>query len=428
MKFTASIVYLPDIRTYSGWTSSIIIRNNSAASAQIQVNYYNMAGGHVALSSGTIPSNGLITGVPPYGFFGTAVVVASQDVSVLVKDQRVDGITIYNGIKASGGALGWEQAGTNLYAPVIKNNFYGRSSELVVFNAGNATAQVNVTYYRKDWGWYMGTDTVFIAPHARHTFTSGAYCAAGNSYYCAAVIDSVNVQPLAVTVRESNVGGSAPTTHNVFAAASPTNYVPLVKNSYYGQTSGLGVYNTSNATTYATVTYYDSQDNDVYVVGRSIDAHAAWCFNAPDGLPTNFIGSAVVSANQPLVTAMYESGSGYYKATDAFLGGGTTLYVTLLDTRPGYGSGIAVQNVGDREATYMVYYTDGGGGNQGNRGPYFLDVGETLILSNKNGGIPTDFQGSGRIVATNGVPLAATVNYSAPGSGDTYATYSASQP
>ncbi|MBN2005532.1 MAG: M23 family metallopeptidase [Anaerolineae bacterium] len=427
LKFTAGIVYLPDLRIWGGATSTIIIHNPQAGAAQVQINYYNSSG-RVAYATATLPGYGRTALLPPANFVGSAVAVANQDIAVVVQTMQGSELTLYNGIEAGGGALGWEQAGVTLYAPIVKNNYYGRSATLEVLNAGHAAAQVSVRYYRHDTGSFLGSATATLAPHVRSSFTSAAYCAAGNSYYCTAVISNDNGQPLAAVVRESGAGDSSPTVHDVFAAAGVANYVPLVKNSYYGQTTGLGIHNPGAAAAAATLTYYDSQSAATYTFQYTIAPHATWTSYAPAGLPANFVGSAVVNAPQPLVTVLYEAGAGYNKATNAFLGGGPLLSAPLVNTTSGYASGLSVQNVGGGAATFTVAYYDGNGALQGTRGPYALAAGDTQILYTGNSGIPANFNGSARIVATNGVPLAATVNYVIPGTGDTHATYSAGQP
>ncbi|MDY7079793.1 MAG: peptidoglycan DD-metalloendopeptidase family protein, partial [Chloroflexota bacterium] len=93
IKFSAIIVYLPDVKNRDNWTFSIIIRNNSTSSAQVGINYYDSSGGLVSYQTTTIAANGFKTKTPPSDFSGSAVVVGDQDVAVVV--EQLKGTTRY---------------------------------------------------------------------------------------------------------------------------------------------------------------------------------------------------------------------------------------------------------------------------------------------------------------------------------------------
>jgi murein DD-endopeptidase MepM/ murein hydrolase activator NlpD len=126
IKFSASIVYLLDVRNAGGWTSSIVIRNNNTSSAQMGINYYNTSGGLVSYQTTTIAGNGSTTKTPPSGFSGSAVVVASQDVSVVVENSGGGRYNNYNGVASGGLDPGWGQIGTTIAVPLAKYNFGGK--------------------------------------------------------------------------------------------------------------------------------------------------------------------------------------------------------------------------------------------------------------------------------------------------------------
>jgi hypothetical protein len=127
MKFSASIVHLPYVKNKDGWVSSITVRNNSASTAHFAIDYYNSSGGLVTLTTAAIWGNATATLTPPAGYDGSAVVVSSKDIAVTVREEQNGELDVYTGILAQGGSLGWEQVGTTLYAPIIKNNYNGRS-------------------------------------------------------------------------------------------------------------------------------------------------------------------------------------------------------------------------------------------------------------------------------------------------------------
>ena len=425
MKFSADIVYLPHVKNSDGRTTPIVIRNNSASSAYIAITYHNNRGGRVEDDTATILVNGSESITPPSGFSGSAVVVASEDVSVVVRDERYDEISIYNGISASGGSPGWEQVGTTLYAPVVKHNLGGRYSRIRVLNAGGSSTTVYAYFYEHDTGAYKGYLHVSdLAPDARHTFDAADKCPA--SSYCSVRLWSSDGQPLAAMVIENDGSGGARSMHNAFAAAATTNYVPLYKNQYYGQTGGIAVMNTSSSAADVAITYYDANSANTYTRNDTIQPWAVEVFMGVT--PAGFVGSAVIVAGQPVVSALYESGGERYKATDTFLAGSETLYAPELDTTGQEASGVSIQNAGASAATVTVHYYHGNGASAGTRGPYTMAVGEVRILNNFNGGVPTNLDGSAWIESTNGIPVAAVVHRAGPGSGDTQATYNGSAP
>jgi hypothetical protein len=420
------LVFLPDVRNSPGdWTWSIVVRNNSASdTAYVAVTYFDNSGGIVDDDTATIPANGSEVIAPPLGV-RSAVVVASRNVSVVARNTHSGALSIYNGIRASGGSPGWEQVGTTLYVPVAKNDWYDRYSKIRVLNAGSANTTVYAYFYERDTGDYEGYLRVLnLAPNARHTFQAQDKCPGEN--YCSVRLWSSDGQPLAAVVHEYASGNSNPTTHNVFAAAATTNYAPLYKNQYYGQTGSIAVMNTTSSATDVAITCYDAHSANTYTHDDTIQPWAVEVYR--DITPVGFVGSAVVVADQPVVSALYEAGDGRYKATDTFLAGGTALYAPELDTTGAENSAISVQNAGDSSATVTVHYYHDDGSSAGTRGPYTIAVGEVHVLSNVNGGVPTDLEGSAWVASTNGAPLAAVVHRAGSGSGDTHATYNGSAP
>jgi len=427
--------YLPDLKAnYQGQTSSIIVRNNSVSEgAQVNTTFFlsNGAWGYRHRVDTIAPQSTLVfsppTDSPNHSFYGIAVIYASQNISVIVRDQHNDEITTYSTLKAVGGALGWEQAGSTLYVPVVKNNYYARSTTLNVFNAGTAGTQVTVAYYRNN-GEPRGSETFYLLPNGRRDFTSATYCDAGNSYYCAAVISNSASQPLAAIAQELNVNGLSPAAYNASSAAGSPNYAPVVKRDWYGQTSSLAVHNPNNAAVTVAISYYRRDSADMYGNGSSnIPAHGTTIFRVPDEAG-QFIGSAVVQSTggQPLVTTLYESGSNTYKSANTFLSGGPTSTVPEVNTTSGHTTGVTAQNVGSAASSVTILYYNANGALTQTYTYASLAPNRMHIFSVAGGDMPANFSGSA--VVSSAQPLAVIVHRTAPGSGDTHATYNGSLP
>jgi hypothetical protein len=434
-------VYLPDImEDYYGWTSSILIRNNSnSKTAQVNTTFF-----WEDSSVGTQATNYIVPqGAVVVDFSGTcsgrgsALVAASENVSVVVRNTRGNEITIYNGIRASGGSPGWEQVGTTLYAPVAKNNWYGRSSIIEVLNAGSDDTHVTVRYYLYDSGQQQGDpSTRLLAPNARATFYARSECPSGQ--YCTAVITSSNGQPLAAVVREYERGGGAPTTYNAFSAAGSTGYAPMVKKNWGdSQNTGVTVMNTSSQQAQVNITYYGDDDtnpgyeyNESYSLApRSV--HCSWAPSLP--LPDPFLGSAVVNATQDVVVLVGEQGAEVYKSTNGFLGGAAVAYVPeLFNYASGPWSGITVQNLdASQTARVRIHYYNPDGSFRQTIGPRDISAGEEHSFHYWNNGLPDDFHGSGWVESEGGQSVGVLVNESWALGGvgyDGQASFNGSQP
>lgn len=440
--FPATYTYLPDIKAnYNGWNSTIIVRNNGGGDAHVQVAFYDSNGTiaaypintHLAgqaiwtLDASTVLSN----------FNGSAVVTASEDVSVVVRNTRGSEITIYNGIRASGGSPGWEQVGTTLYAPVAKNNWYGRYSIIEVLNAGGTDTTVTVKYYLHDSGEQQGgPSTQTLPPNARGTFYASSRCPSGQ--YCAAVITSGNGQPLAAVVHEYEGGGGAPTTYNAFSAAATTGYAPMVKKNWGdSQNTGVTVMNTTAQWALVDITYYgDDEANPGYEYHESFWLHPSsvtcrWTPLLP--LPDPFLGSAVVNATQDVVVLVGEQGAGAYKSTNGFLGGASVAYIPeLFNYASGPWSGITVQNLdASQTARVRVHYYNPDGSFRQTIGPRDISPGEEYSFHYWNNGLPDNFHGSGWVESEWGQPVGVLVNEARALGGAGYdgqASFNGSQP
>jgi hypothetical protein len=191
----------------------------------------------------------------------------------------------------------------------------------------------------------------------------------------------------------------------------------------------VSVQNVGSQPANISITCYDSAGQTYYCGSTrySVPSKATTTFymsaaNSP-------LGSAVVSANQPIASLIYEGGTPYKLCTNADLSGTTTAYAPELYGNYSQGgqtwnSGLHIQNVGDVNATVTVtYYKEDGQ----YAGQWSNQVGPKLtwILNAASGNMPTNnFSGSAVIQATQ--PIAAVVNTAHTGSGDTKASYTAS--
>ena len=174
---------------------------------------------------------------------------------------------------------------------------------------------------------------------------------------------------------------------------------------------------------------------DFWFRGRSGYPDASWSTGVPangrlDVSPSQvfganaWVGSVVVSSNQPLAVAVLDTFTdGHTRTANAAAGGAATLYAPAL-YRAVYGltSGIVVQNVGYTPTFVELRFCNRPGTVCTT---YLLNNGNPLLPGYAGGvylpGVPglTDgWTGSARILSSGGQPLAASVQADQPGVGD----------
>jgi hypothetical protein len=428
--------YLPYLNTSDGWNDTITIRNDGGGPGDVYISVFDEAGSLRCSLFIQVPGQSILssavtsTSCPPAK---SARVDAGQDVAVVVREQNATGqeLDAYNGILASGGSLGWERVGSTVYVPLIKNARYGRSSKLFIMNAGPQSTVASVQFYNSDTGDSMGNPSTSLLNVNASVPVNAGNCT-GTTNRCSAKITSSSGLSLAVIVREQDdVSTNNRVTYSGFSSGATQNFAPIVKRNRYGRTTGLVIENvgTGTASTDISVKCYDLTGGSYPNCGSYTGlASKATFVLTPLNVPDNFVGSAFVTSNgQPIVTAIYESGSPYQQAANAPLIGTMFAYAPELYGNYGMGgqtwdSGIAIQNAGLSNATVTVTYYNQSGTQAGQwTTPTPLQPNRVWILNRASGNLPNNFAGSAVITANQ--PVVAIANHSHTGSGDTNASY-----
>ena len=440
--------YLPDLRgNKDGWVSTYYLRNDGATARNVNIHYFRTDGSQTPQvydvwdlnpASTRLASLSVGDGIRiPAGTIGSAIVDGGEDVTVVVETQKNSQTerTNYSSILPSGGSgsPGWEQAGAALYAPVLKRQRYGRSSTINIFNAGAQMAsEVHVDYF-EDGG--ATRSVIYYNVNPNSTLTISDVCTAAGRV-CSAKIYSTNGQLLAGVVQEYNdADGLSAATYNLFSAGATPIYFPLAKFERYSMSTGLRIQNVGNAASTVTVNVYEQNGNfKCALPAVSVPVLEARTFLMNSTCPgSNFSGSVVASAGQPLVGMAHEVGTGTdrrAKGYSSFQGGshtviGPLVYHTYAQAGYTWDSGIAVQNLSNQQANVNLYYyydyrrIDGDlAGSQVNQ--TIASRGMKVFFA------PVDnFRGSVIITADRDIAAVINVTNNAP-SGDTEAIYNAS--
>lgn len=423
-------VWLPYVRnnTY-GWHSSVIVQNTSSTyHAQVNTTFFNPSGSVFLQHQDFVPPRGQISLTPSSGFDGSAVVVSSEDVAVVVREENGSELNEYNGITAatSEASLGWEKAGSTVYVPIVKKTYNNRTSRLFVMNAGTKPTIAYLRYYDSSGNPYGSQLSRLLTVNGSDYFDPSAYA------LCSAVVWTTDGQPLAVAVREQeDVSTNNRSTFNAFSAGATTNFLPLIKKNHNNLWSGVAVQNLGVPETTVRLMCYPSTGGDPVACGAptTVQSKATAVFTLVGGADSYYGSAVATSTGQPIATVIYENGTPYKLITNAVLNGPSTtayapeLYRDYPQSGQTWNSGISIQNMGTNATVTVVYYSQAGGSpvNQwsmslGANQSWFINKWTTYMP-------PAPFVGSAVIQSTQ--PIAVMVDAQHTGSGDTRASYTA---
>jgi hypothetical protein len=380
--------YLPDIKAnWYDWNSDIVIQNpRSDLTLAVDIALYKWLGTfnrwwldppshdpppYIRLEPGASRTIAVADRFPGSDYIiGSAVNAASEDVAVVVENQHGNIRYAYSGIAASDPLNpDWGQVGTELYAPVIMNDYYGWYSWVFLLHAGSARARVDVEYYGPNGTTPVYTDWFWLSPNDRVIST---YYGAEDTLYSARIVSD---QPLAAVGFQFNWDSTVFLAYNCLSASDSPVYVyaPLIMNNYYGWDTSVNIQNTGDSTAWVYVRYYNTSGIQVGPLHvDQIPPYASRSRYSPseEGLPDNFIGTArIYSYQQPLAVVVNQSsphgGSPVRGQSYDGTSKGST-YVVLPDVLNYYGdenwvSSVNVQNLStvsstDVTLTYQGWY------------------------------------------------------------------------
>ncbi|MFQ5593796.1 MAG: hypothetical protein ACE5HA_06575 [Anaerolineae bacterium] len=218
-------------------------------------------------------------------------------------------------------------AGTTLAAPVIKNDWVGRTTGLTVQNASDSAVTVNVTFKGAPPAacagqTYPGTE-VTLDPGKSYVYFPSLGNMGGFPTSCFGSATITGTGSIVATVNEA--GANKKTVYSAFATSNATLKVaaPLVKEDWVGRTTGVAIQNVGDGDTSVTCTYnvVDSQGTNPGSValtpqsipaGGSIALYRVWTNTAQYGtdaaqLEKSFSAVICESTSENIVAIAQES-------------------------------------------------------------------------------------------------------------------------
>lgn len=293
----ADTLYAPGIYdNYYNYYSNVVVQNASGSSNDITLEIYEPGNTTpVYANTKTAPVNGFVAweqeGLAELdqNKFYSAKISGTGDVAAIVniygKGPYENQLYSYNPF-ASGS--------TTAYAPVIMDDYYGYNTALVIQNMGSSSANVTITYSD-------GTvKTSTIAPGAADSrYTPGEGL---TTNFTGAKVTSD--QPIVLLVNESTDKNRA-ASYTGFAEGSTSVQAPIVMRRYYKYNTSVTCQNIGTSATTMSISYGGISGS---TTSASVPVNGTALFYQPSDplLSDGFIGSATVTASQPIVCVVNE--------------------------------------------------------------------------------------------------------------------------
>lgn len=303
-------IYVPIFKhAWYGRSGDLYVQNVGNAPATVDLTLYQSlpednAGApfHDSTWQRTIPARGQTIyrasqlGIPTDRVY-SALLTSDQPLAVITVEHQSDGT-------GQASANGFSSGATTGYVPLVKKNWWGHNTGTSVQNL-NGYTYTRVNYYEEDdtpdpddpstsWqGLQAYTTRVYYSPNTIPVTT-----------FLGSAVVNISSSPAAVLVHEA--GNGMYMMHNGFLAGTNTVILPRIYKNYGADnwTTGIQVQNVGGAPANVTIQYYDQNGNPAATDGDSIASNRAqvfWQGDASDPLPSPFVGSAVITSDQPIV-------------------------------------------------------------------------------------------------------------------------------
>ena len=366
----------------SGWWSGQQIQNVGTAQTSVLFTAYNAQGqpftcGDVKPAAPGQSVN-FLTNTDcnvPAGFVGSAVVSADQPIAAIVNVVNMPSGRAAGMYRGTDGA----DVANSIAFPLMKNNYFGRSTTLYIQNASTSPNTINVSVkvgngtHTKTFNNVPANAMVLVGPADLSPVMPN------NNYGSATVTGSGSLAGAALEYESAVALGS---NLHAYTAFGPQDfavkaYCPLIRNNYARLNTGIQAQNVHNAAQNIKVTYSYRVNNQGAVLTKEVTkgpvaAGAAVTFFTPaDGLPAGAVGSATVQGmgggkiavivNDETFTLSPNRVAAYTCFPDAAASNKAALPL-YKEFYFGDTSGIQVQNVGGVAANISVtYYPPSGG-------------------------------------------------------------------
>jgi hypothetical protein len=261
------------------WGSAILIQNTSDITAEVEVLFFDAAGGlnpKKTYKPANIPAGKSVTLLVGFDSTNFGDLAGGQYSAQIKSTAPVIASVQTSSIESTGPWTAFAYEGVNstdtatkLFFPANYKNFYGFFSEMVIQNAHTAATNLSVEFYSQD-GNLIGSAISLgsLGVNSAKTFaTSDAVFANLPSGDINGIFGAVVTSSAGPIAGIANLWRTQPTnmtaSYNAFTKGSTTLYAPTLTNNYYGFASQLTIQNihpTENAN--VTITYTNGEKEE----------------------------------------------------------------------------------------------------------------------------------------------------------------------
>lgn len=349
------------------WSTGFQVQNLGTAQATVDIRLINPDGTSAANILGESIAAGASKTYFPIpsvqtGFTGSAVIEADQPVAAIL---NILGSATADQAFYSEAATGLTQGSTTVNLPLIQRGNSGFDTWFAVQNAGTAAAPVQVVFTPgpgANDGTAHTVTSADIAPGASLVFDQSTLTELGDRFVGSAQITSA--QPVAVVVNQVGKNASVSRTqltYSGFAAGSTEAVLPLVQQANSGFNTGIAIQNVGSSAADVTVTFgANTVGTDVLAV-QEYDLPAgggATYLTLPNG--PRYVGSAVVTSNQPIVVIVNQISSQFGTAYEGISSAGATTRASLpllMANNGGFFTAVQCRNAGTASTTATMTFT-----------------------------------------------------------------------
>jgi hypothetical protein len=286
------------------------------------------------------------------------------------------------------------------------------TSGFQVQNLSSSTANIVVKYYNQDGSKAIADVSASIPGMGSKTYFP---IDAADGFNGSVVVEGD--QPI---VAIANTLGNNPqytAATESFAAGATEIGLPLIMRNNGGYFTWFNVQNAGSSAASVQVQYVPGDAGSAHTESATIQPGAAATFNQRDvsQLGAKFVGSAVVTSDQPIVATVMQVGEAFKNMLgyNGFTGGSNTVSLPLImANNGGYYTGFQVQNVGTAATDVTIAYGPGGPGSTfspSNETATLQPGKSTTFLQNGGQWAGQTYVGSATIT-TSGQPVVAIVN------------------
>lgn len=312
----AATLYAPAIYNnfFNFYTSIRILNASGSAQTGVKVEYYG-AGSSTKIGEDTV--NLAVNGSATVDQAGkaflarnraySAKIVGSGPLAAVVSIFGGTGTPVAKQLYSYSATTGGAIAAT--YAPLVFGNFFGYSSALNIQNLGSSPSDVRITYTDAN-GTTVATQTALgvrgskVSPNETWVVLQSDLAALARNQSYGAKVETLDGQPLAVSVNQSRGALSRAATYIGVSGGSNTVVAPTVFKALAGYNSSITCQNVGTAATNLTISYSGAGTPQNKVVKTGLAQGATFVISqaAETGLANGYSGSATVkSSGQPLV-------------------------------------------------------------------------------------------------------------------------------